>query len=269
MHPFRAMTFNVNGQARFGWERRASVCGKVMEESHPDIVGFQEFGVTNWETFSDHLPYFDIYYGLEAGDIFINPIAWDKNRYHCREAHTQWLSETPHVYSKGWDGSERGVSWVVLEDCSAERVILFLNVHLDNKGEKARIEGTRQMLTIIGQYPNSLPTIITGDFNCSPHLPHDTSSYTRKPYDMLVDAGFCDSWSDVNPETAQVPHTFHGYQGEEYVADQFGTWHTDWIMVRSIKTLQHEIIRKAEDVTFPSDHYPVVSLLEYTAESAA
>lgn len=264
MHEFYAMTFNVNGQVRFGWQQRASLSGKLVQESLAHVIGFQEFGVTTWDTYRSLLPDFDIYHGCEAGDIFINPIAWNKKRFAGIRSDTEWLSETPRQYSKGWDGSERGMSWTLLRDLSADRDLLHINVHLDNIGEKARVEGTKQVIAFANTYPRGLPTIITGDFNCSPYTPIKHAPYTRQPYDLFIGAGFVDASTNASYETA--PYTFHGYQGERYVVDQYGTWHTDWIMVRNLIPLQHEIVRN-ETSSKASDHYPVIALLDYLPQS--
>jgi endonuclease/exonuclease/phosphatase family metal-dependent hydrolase len=263
MNEFRVMSFNVNGQARFGWEERAVASGEVVKWCAAHIIGFQEFGLTNWDTFGPLLPHFDIYKGNVAGDIFINPIGWDKERFKIRAHGTQWLSQTPEIYSKGWDGSERGMSWCTLEDRETERHILFINVHLDNIGEIARTEGTRQVLDFINRHPYDLPVIITGDFNCSPYVPSENAPYSKRPYEMLVESGFTDTWVASNPEDASTPFTFHGYMGEEYVADQYATWHTDWIMSKNLNVLRHEIIHRTHESKYPSDHFPVIALFEY------
>ena len=98
--------------------------------------------------------------------------------------------------------------------------------------------------------------IFPGNLFCNIH-------HTRDPYDLFVKHGFVDTWAAAYPHGHPVPFTFHGYLGNQYVADRYGTWHTDWIMVKNLEVARHEIIRQADPSSHPSDHYPVVASVRF------
>jgi endonuclease/exonuclease/phosphatase family metal-dependent hydrolase len=260
---FKVATWNISGQLRFEWPRHETMSTEVLFEIFPDLIGFQEYGVTCHHTQWKRMPHLDIYMGVPAYDINLNPIAWNRKRFDYKTAHTKWLSDTPEFKSKGWGGQERAFSYALLHDLVANRELLHVNTHLDNKSEAARVHGTQQILSFISNYSRDIPIIVTGDFNCSPKpAPRGQPTYSSEPYDLFLGAGFENTWRVTHP-TEDWPTTFHSWQGEAYLGDDFATWHVDWIMSRGLNVLACEIIRTAKPPQFPSDHYPVEAVVDY------
>lgn len=262
---FRIMTFNTKGQDRFGGAERAEMCGRTIQFAKPHIVGFQEFGISRWDTLGPMLPEYEIYRGEPAGDILINPLAWKRDRFVWLCGGTIWLSETPHKFSKGWDGQERGMTWARLIDLEAEAEFIVMNIHLDNIGRIARIEGTKQVFRFVDSYPHNDSMILTGDFNCGTYNPLTHKYQMAEPYQFLNKTGFIDVWGVRWASVFPPPHTFHNHEGESYACnpDRYGTWDTDHIFVRGFEVLEAEIVRYNENGYYPSDHYPVKATVDY------
>jgi endonuclease/exonuclease/phosphatase family metal-dependent hydrolase len=94
-------------------------------------------------------------------------VAFDRTVFQLTTSGTFWLSPTPNKPSKGWDAAySRTATWAHLVRRSDGRRFLAVNTHLDNEGQKARLEGARQILRWIsankaaGEF-----VIVTGDFN--------------------------------------------------------------------------------------------------------
>ncbi|MDB4940440.1 MAG: Endonuclease/Exonuclease/phosphatase family [Candidatus Doudnabacteria bacterium] len=290
-----------------GWKQRADLATEVFGNMPVGLVGFQEFGRkdpenpeqrNSWNSLHRGHPEMDVYYGEEAGDIFINPIAFDPVRFELIERGTFWLSDDGS-YKKGWDGVvEHGASWVLVLDRAMRRTFLHINAHLDNKGIVARAEGVRLILQFAeGNFRSNrpLPTIITADSNVSVGSPQGTLGSPhqrwadpekrswgdpdmRRPYDMMVKAGFTDTWIAAHPydpnqgrvlgqlTSLRRPMTYHGFQGVDYRGDGWGTWDTEWIFVRGFKVLNSVLVKDNKGGIYPSDHYPMMALLDYESE---
>jgi endonuclease/exonuclease/phosphatase family metal-dependent hydrolase len=155
------------------------------------------------------------------------------------------------------------VTWVELADRHADRLVLVINTHLDHVGEQARVRGAQLILDLVKQWPVETPMIILGDFNASPYRPSAQCSSTSRTFGVFAEAGFMDAYRSATG-VWPPPATFHNYQGERYVPDQYGTWYIDWPLTRNLCVLAAEIVRhRPEDLPL-SDHYPVYVEVGYT-----
>lgn len=147
----------------------------------PDFIGTQEMNSFWFEKLEKSLDGYTAYGVKRGGDSEeknseMNAIFF-KNSYEVLEQNTIWLSETPNVESKytyidsegkeAEAGCNRICTYVALTD--NENIILFLNTHLDNSSEEARIFGANVILNQIAelkaQYGENAKVILTGDFN--------------------------------------------------------------------------------------------------------
>ena len=108
----------------------------------------------------------------------MNAVMWNTLEYTIVDEGTFWLSQTPEVESKytyiDENGEEKSAgcnricSYVVLDEIKTGRRLLFMNTHLDNSSEQARIFGVgvilEKMSELRSNYGN-IPVILTGDFN--------------------------------------------------------------------------------------------------------
>jgi endonuclease/exonuclease/phosphatase family metal-dependent hydrolase len=265
MKPIKVATFNISGQNRLGGPEGHRMLKKAYYKIFPDLIGFQEFGVTTHSPgMWSRMPHMVYYMGIPANDIYMNPIGWNKFRFDFRAHDTQWLSESPRIRSEGWEGAERAFSMIMFQDNENEgRPFLHLNTHLDNKSETARVEGTKQILEVLTEY-RDIPIIVTGDFNCSPVPAPEGEElpYSRKPFDMFLEAGFTHAWTAAHPGEP-YPATFHDRRGMSYRGDHYRMWHLDWIMVSRFTVLSCDIAYIDKPPLYPSDHRPVVATLAH------
>ncbi|HYC79819.1 MAG TPA: hypothetical protein VEC17_02225, partial [Candidatus Binatia bacterium] len=76
--------------------------------------------------------------------------------------------------------------------------------------------------------------------------------------------GFEDVWVETHKGDPKRPFTYHGFQGEDYSLDEWGTYDTEWIMTRGLKPLNCVLIRDSIGGIWPSDHYWMMALVNYT-----
>jgi endonuclease/exonuclease/phosphatase family metal-dependent hydrolase len=261
---FWAMTANVAAQKRMGWHERKNVAAQIFKSVPCHLVGFQEFGLDTWEVLGPARPDLGIIHGMVAGDINVNAIAYDLHRFSPLTSGTFWLSEDGS-YKKGWDGDERGASWAFMMDQKRKRKFLIVNVHLDNKGSQAQSKGIELVRDFILKEPKDLPVIVTADSNVSIDSKHPRwkNPELRRPYQTMIDAGFIDSWVATHKHNPIRPFTYHAFQGPDYSGDDFGTYDTEWILVRGFKPLNCVLVRDSIGGIYPSDHYPMMALMNY------
>lgn len=265
-------TFNMAGQNWMGAQERARVMANVFRNTNAQLIGFQEFGLHTKEMLKparrDEIQYL---LGEKLGHIYINTIGYDYTRFTPLKQGTIWLCKD-HTCNKGWDGSIRGASWAIFADAKTEAEFLFFNVHLDNKGKEARIKGIERILIFIELEFPQIPAILTADSNLSVDSPKLNKAgiskmwadpELRKPYELMLEAGFVDTWVESHPNMPR-PCTYHGFSGHlDYEIDEWGTWDTEWIFTRGFQVHNCLIIRDSEGGTYPSDHYWMKAQLDF------
>ena len=188
--PLRVMTFNVrtatdaDGPNR--WEQRCDAMAAMLADRRPDVIGFQEARRGQIDDLMVRVGgYAWVGDGRDGGGKGeFCPIFFDRRRFELREHGTFWLSEQPETPSKGWDGAfPRIATWARLRDKRTGREFVMLNTHLDHRGEQARVEGARLVVSRANQLSNGLPIVLTADLNARP----DSDVY-RVMSDTLRDA---------------------------------------------------------------------------------
>lgn len=253
----RVMSFNIRyGSANDGddhWKTRDSFVVDVIRDFDPDLLGTQETLGFQAKYLQDQLPQM-IYVGSSRDD---NPdgeqcgILYCRDRFEQLDAGQFWLSETPQVkFSKSWDSSlPRIATWVRLLDRISKQQLLFVNTHFDHQGQIARQQSAAAIRTFAESQPQSLPVIITGDFNCAED---------SEPYATLLGATrLVDSFRIVHPQRQSLEGTFNGFKGTSDGA------RIDWILCSPEWQVQSaEINRTNRNGKYPSDHYPVSTILK-------
>ena len=92
----------------------------------------------------------------------------------------------------------------IAEDC----IIVFVNVHFDWINEKEGIENRLKQSKTLVNYLDSLnlPTVITGDFNCTPNSP--TMNYFASEGFVFVDKGI-DNLSFQGTNKSEIDHLIY------------------------------------------------------------
>ena len=250
------MTFNIRydnpGDSLNNWKYRKDVAAQIIKSNKADIIGTQEVLFNQLNDLKERLPeYTAVGVGRQDG---INKgeyaaVLYKKNRFNEVESGYFWLSETPEVAgSKGWDGAcERIATWVILQDKSTEKKLVFVNTHLDHVGKQARQEGVTLLLNRAKSLAKGLPVIITGDFNATPEsdvIKHVTGNNEFHDSRMIAES------------ISLAPGTYHDYGKIPAVDREI----IDYIFVTDpIQVSSYQIIPEQLNDTYLSDHNPVVA----------
>ena len=258
----RVMSFNIRfGTARDGknhWKNRHDLVIKTIEEFNPDLLGTQEVLDFQAEFLKKKLTDYeyigrsrdkDPSKGEQCGILF------RKKRFEKIESGQFWLSETPdRVGSKSWDSSlPRIATWVTLKDKSnGGRELVFLNTHFDHRGRKARLESAKTIRQWITKNHSKSALVITGDFNCA---------ISSKPYEVFLDEKkepkLIDTYRAKHRDTKDTG-TFNGFKGTKTGA------RIDWVLhTAQFSTQSASINRFQKEGRYPSDHFPVTSVLSW------
>ena len=246
------MSYNIRSSAKNeqdginGWENRKQAAVKMIRAELPDVVGFQEEMPDQEEYLRDKLS--KVY---DAVSISRDPsksadeacaVFYNKLKYDLVRTNTFWLSETPDVPSRGWDGKyKRIVTYVYIKDKKTDQLYLVFNTHLDHKGVIAR-EKSLQLIadSALAIGGNSVPMFVIGDLNVTPDAPE-----------------LAPMWNTMKLAQNEAPvtdtlYTFHGYKDT-------GGKMIDYIYYRNCSALEFRIIRDGYGVKYLSDHYPIVA----------
>jgi endonuclease/exonuclease/phosphatase family metal-dependent hydrolase len=279
MSRLRVMTFNIanaietEDDGENAWAFRASLNVRTIKRYAPDLIGFQQCDDGNLETYRSALAEYQYIFGPAADgpDLYdYNAIAYLPERLELLDSGGFYLSETPEVWSLGWDATYvKALTWARFRQKEDREEFLHLNTHLEHIGERARVESVQLILCRLPELRgDGLPVIFTGDFNCNPWAPsyrvHVETTFTDACYHLLRAYGFADTFLDTGGEDSAASFTFHGFEGARYwAANHHMAGRIDWILTldgaRSIQTRECLIVRDAEPSVYPSDHYPVVA----------
>jgi len=257
--PLRIMSFNIRyGTAKDGddrWEMRRDFLMEVIEDFEPDVLGVQEgldFQMAQLRERFPGLRQIGQHRGGGTSGEFSGLLV-DEARLAIEAWGELWLSPTPEqVASKGWDAAlPRMATWAVLRDRTAPAGARFLAVgtHFDHRGEKARLESARLIVSRVAEIRDEwgAPVVILGDLNAG----EDSA-----PLAALREAGYTDSFRVAHPDTTDVG-TFSGFRGKTTGAK------IDHVLCGPGWRLESaDILRpRRDDGRCPSDHEPVVAVL--------
>lgn len=296
MTAFKVMTFNIQGSdyelGENNWVFSAPVNTQAIRKQDPDLIGFQEFQEGNRAYYEEHLPGYTYELGPlvarenDSGSGYHCAIYWKTDRFEKLDAGGYFLNETPWVYALDWGVTQgRGVNYVWLRDKQTGDTLLHINTHLPHDSEEGRRNAAELILDRLpAMRRDNPPTIMTADFNTravplrDEWLVNIPAAYQRivnkaergylwenVVYQAFMDAGFTDSADGFLDPDDPNNNTIHNLQGDAFPAAGF---RIDWILLKSgsksFKVHDTQIIKDAAPPLYPSDHYPVVSLVELT-----
>lgn len=254
----RVMSFNV----RYGtamdkenaWPKRKNILVNCIRTANPDLLGVQECLDFQAKYIAEQIPDFD-WVGIgrdKGGKGEMTAVFYRKSLLEKNDARHFWLSETPDVpASVSWDSSlTRMATMLKFTHKPSSRPLVFVNTHLDHKGEQARQQGIGVIDAQTAAYAPDLPLILTGDFNAAGGL--------SKPHAIAIEKGFKDSWIETADKKGP-PVTWSNFEAPKPGTDS----RIDWIMYKgNIKPLSCETMTYNENGRYPSDHFPVLAVLE-------
>ncbi len=265
----RVMSFNIryyNGKDGINhWDNRKSSCLDIIKKNSPDIVGFQEMLLPQFDFFVKELfDYSWLGVGREndkTGESV--PIFFKKYEFKLIETDTFWLSNTPWEPSKSWGQFNRICTWAILEHIKSTTRFLFLNTHFDLIQE-ARLKSIPVILEFIAKktkkenFLEEIPAILLGDFNLFPN-----SEEYRKLVVNLLDAYLMDLKNQISPNKDYI--SYHDFTGAKLSNNPELTridyaWITHAIKVRNAILIFDQ--PHTNKKIYPSDHWPLLVDLE-------
>jgi endonuclease/exonuclease/phosphatase family metal-dependent hydrolase len=256
----RVMTFNlrvdthVDGDNR--WDMRKELALDVIRTFDPDILGTQEPRERQALYLKEQMPgYLHVGTGRDGAAGEQNAVFLRRDRFELLDSGSSWISETPEaVGSMGWDAAySRLATWMWLRDKRNQRKLLFMNTHLDNKGEIARLEGAKMVRRWLTEQAAGGPVIFTADLNCEDGTPPVNVLLADEPGLKLSDA-----YRTVQPQVQPDDGTLHHFVGKTTGPRIDYILHTP-----HLRTVDAAIVRTSRDGRYPSDHFPLAATLQW------
>jgi len=256
----RVMSFNIRyGTADDGddsWPLRRDLVLQVIREADADVLGVQEALRFQLDEISEAFPGFGEVGvgrddGVEAGEY--SAILYDRLRLRVLDSGTFWLSDTPEVVaSTSWgNGITRIVTWARFRDLTAGGEFYVFNTHWDHESQPSRERSGGLLLERIRARSTSDPVLVMGDFNAGEDNPAFQQLVAGDSALSLIE-----TFRDLHADSTDVG-TFNGFTGERSGEKidailSSGGW----------KVVDVGIVRTENEGRYPSDHFPVMAVLE-------
>lgn len=257
----RVMSFNIRGSFHDDgdndWPKRRDLNIATIQKYNPDIIGFQEAQSGNLADYANELPEYAYNLGpvavRKADDHHHVPIFWRRERYALVNSGGFYLSETPDVWSIGWGATfARSANWVTLLDMQTNREFSILNTHFPHMldQDETRANCAAVVVEKLAPLSRQMPVIVMADFNAIP---------SSAAYGVFMEAGYVDSYTAAG-HTEDV-NTFHGFHGREVA---YNGLRIDWILTKgAVQTSGFQVITDEAPPIYPSDHYPILTELDF------
>lgn len=252
-------TFNIRldcgNDGAYNWDQRRDRVFNWIRETQPDVIGFQEVLPHVKDELEAALPAYN-FVGVgrdKPNEDEANPVAYRRDRFDLRGAHTFWLSPTPEVSgSRDPQGSglPRICTVAVLRLKENGKLLRFYNTHLDHVNEPARVNGIRTIFSYMKRYETELPlpSVIVGDFNARPGGEAMTAFHDEQPI-QLVD---CSTLEGCEKQT-----TYHGYGQADGIK-------IDYIYATENCSLERfTLVDESLTGDFLTDHYPLLAEISF------
>ena len=238
------------------WPNRKEFLASLIKREAPALLGTQEGREPQLRELQGLIPELELIEGHRdwIEERMYPCIFVDTNRFEILESGDIWLSETPLIPgSKSFDSAfPRLCTFVKILERSSGNKFTYANCHLDHIEEATRIEQAKVLCRELQKLLSSdTPLILSGDFNTSPNGP------VRKIIDNNM-INLFDPW--INQELPEET-SFHKFDGID--PDGLAT-RIDWILHQApLKDREIYLVKDNLNVLYPSDHYFVVSHLDY------
>ena len=235
------------------WSKRKFLVAQVIRAAKVDVVGLQEAELFQVQDLAALLNDFDwVGVGRDDGQAQgeMNAVLVRRARFSIAAQQTLWLSETPEKVSRGWDAAcNRTVALLTLQSKFTGRTWQFLNTHFDHEGQVARMESARQIAALVQPLLGKTPVVLVGDLNGTPSF----AGYKTLTGPLLDAARI-----SVRP-AAGGDMTFNGFGKDLQPGNKI-----DYVLVSpGVKVQTHRVITDQPHGLYPSDHFPIASLLSF------
>ena len=244
----KLMTYNI--QSWDVTERRIKGIIDLIKRHNPDVICFQEVTIFWYsllrEEFSGLYNYTgrDRFYGDKnqiKRDFERNCIFYKKDRFKTIKCRTYWLGPDINNPSR-FEGAyfNRIFTTATLFDKKTNKKIQFISTHFDDRFPKIRAKQGLILSNYVRQ--QDMPLVLAGDFN---------SESNENAYKAIRQ-----SLHDIGEEFGETNITYHAY-------DKWPKERIDYVFRNeTIKPKEYRLIKDVYDGLPPSDHYPVMCLLE-------
>jgi endonuclease/exonuclease/phosphatase family metal-dependent hydrolase len=237
------------------WDDRKQAVTNLIQFHEFDIFGIQEGFYEQVQDMKNQLPGYE-YIGVGRDDGAqkgeYSAIFFNTQRFKLIKDGTFWLSATDTGKpNKGWDAAlPRICTWGVFEDNQNGKQFIFMNTHFDHVGVEARRESAKLILEKAKELANDLPIILTGDFNVDE---------TNEAYFTLAKSGIVQDTYDLAKIVYEPNSSFNAW-GKGLKPKQ----RIDHIFItKPFNVRKYGILTDTYMGKFPSDHFPVVSVLHW------
>ena len=247
------MSFNIrfdnpaDGEDR--WEVRKEELSNMIQKYEPDFLGIQEALPNQVEYLDSQLQNYK-YIGFgrdgEGSQSESVPIFYKADRYELLKKEVFWLSETPENPSKGWDAAlNRITTYGIFLNRQTRDTLHVFNTHYDHRGEKARVNSSRLLVSKIESMRlRDKKVILMGDFNSRPE---------EEPVKILNKA-FADAYKNSEKEPRGPYGTFNGFDPEAELDQRI-----DYVFLLNFKVLSYTAVDdKRKNGRWISDHLPIL-----------
>ena len=274
------------------WDERKADMVELIRRLDLDAFGLQEVCPGQADYLTNCLPQY-VMVGVHREDGRrkgeASPVFYRKDRFEALKCGTFWLSETPDVPgSKSWGTAcTRVCSWMWLKDRSTGQTFCFANTHTDHVSALARREGMLLIIRRMREFaPPGTPVIFTGDHNC-----RETEEPAQAVSKLLRNALYISEtpptgpwrtftgwrWRDSEFSTADalklpmnVRNARKGSPDADKAKNGGHVWEDcgariDYIYVSDgikVKTYETRGDPRPGKKLYPSDHFPVVAVVE-------
>ena len=249
---YSAMTYNirldVESDGENAWPERRKELVKQVLFFEPDILGIQE-GLPKQVKFLKRKlnAYNFIGHGRnENGKDEFSAIFYNAEKLEVITEDTFWLSNTPEVFSKGWDAAlPRICTYGKFKDKIAGTTFWVFNTHFDHLGTGARLKSAQLILQKIKYLTDKKDVVVLmGDLNAEPD---------SEPI-QIMSKSMHDSFKKAKITFGPEP-TFNGFKYNEAAENRI-----DYIFLsksNKITLKKYAVLNNSLDRRFISDHFPV------------
>ncbi len=242
----KVMSFNILTSAKDGsnWSGRREAARQLINYYKPAVIGVQEATATQLGNIKNDTGY--TYYAIDRGDGEMTPIMYDASVVTMDRKGYFWLSATPGVESDSWNDPHRRITtWALFNVKATGEKFFMVNTHLGLTWQSAS-NGVQLIVNKIKELnPEGYPTFMTGDYNV---LDHSTA---LTPLKFIME-----NVRETAPVTDHL-NTFNNKGGSEAKI-------IDHIYYNGFIPVKYETItRKFNNVTYVSDHYPIMATFQF------
>lgn len=244
------LAYNVyfGGDGEMSPENRAPLIVETIRNFAPDSFGAEECTPEWKKLLTEQLPEYT-WVGTPRNLLFgeASPVFYNSEKYEALNSGTFWLSTTPLIPSRGWDGQfNRVCSYVVLKDKITGFTYAHFNTHFDHRGKIARLEAVAVVSKMIAKICPGIPVILSGDLN---------ETEKSEMYSRVVECGFADTRLEAKKVINGESATYHGYSDIQNTPIDFIFVNSTF--VKSVELYETDLTKYNN--IYPSDHHPVIA----------